>query len=74
MTKERLDLRMRQEIATEVWRIFGLMARKVAFTFDEDGITIRVPFNEPKDLDGPVFISGYGKGVEEYFEIPIGRE
>lgn len=69
--KKRLDLATRREAADALWRIFGLISHKIAITFDEDGITIRVPFDEPHDLDGPELIYGVATNVHEYHEADI---
>jgi hypothetical protein len=67
----RLDNRTRSEIADAVWQVFGLIAARVGLTFDTEGITIRVNFNEEMDLDGPTFISGVVKGFMEYEEVSM---
>jgi hypothetical protein len=63
-----LDISMRREIAAHLYRIFCLIASHIAFTIDENGITIRIPFSEPHDLGGPNHIHGIAKGIHEYSE------
>ena len=70
----RLDLHTRKEIANSVWSVFGLMSTHVTFSFDEDGVSIRVPFTNPVDLDGPAIISAIAKGYDEYLEFEMGRK
>lgn len=70
---EKLDLHQRKEIAENLWRIFALIAPKVAFSFDRDGVTIRVNFQEETDLDGPELISGVIVDYNEYHETSIGK-
>ena len=67
----RLDLATRREIADALWQTFGLMAPRVGLTFDTEGVTIRVNYNEEMDLDGPSLISGVIKGFREYEEISM---
>ena len=70
----KLDLHSRKEIADAVWSVFGLLSSHVTFSFDEDGVSIRVPFQVPVDLDGPAIISGIAKGYGEYEELEMGRK
>jgi hypothetical protein len=69
MTMTKIDNRTRREIATEVWRVFALISPRVAIAYYEDGITIKVPFHEPVDLDGPQMIAGVAKGYHEWEEV-----
>lgn len=66
--KPPLDFYMRREIASHLYRIFCLIASHIAFTIDENGITIRIPFSTPHDLGGPNHIHGIAKGINEYTE------
>ena len=69
---EILNLRIRKEIANEVWRVFALHSRNICLSYDEDGITIRVPFELPMDLGGPEFVAGQISSLNKYSEIPVG--
>lgn len=67
----RLDKRTRTEIAEEVWRLFGLECKQIGLSFDTEGVTIRVPFNDKVDLDGPKVVVGLVKGHKEYSEVNL---
>ncbi len=70
----KLDRHSRKEIADAIWSVFGLMSPHVTFSFDEDGVSIRVPFENSVDLDGPAIISGISKGYDNYLEFEMGRK
>jgi hypothetical protein len=70
----RLDLHARKEIADAVWSVFCLHSEHVTFSFDEDGVSIRVPFTNPVDLDGPAIISAITRGYTEYTEFEMGKK
>jgi hypothetical protein len=69
----RLDSTMRKEIANEVWRVFGLIFKRISLSFTEDSITVIVNLKEPVDLDGPIFITALCEGYNQYFELPVGE-
>ena len=70
-TTPRLDLASRKEIANAIWQVFALMSTQVGLTFDTDGVTVRINFNDPVDLDGPTLVTGVIKGFHEYDEITM---
>jgi len=70
---QKLDSHIRKEISNEVYRIFALMSSRISFAFDGEGVTIRVAFDNPQDLNGPEFISGVSEGINKYFEVPVGK-
>lgn len=62
------DLYMRREIANHLYRIFCLESPHVAFSYDEYGLTIRIPWLKPVSYGGPTVIYGITKGLREYHE------
>ena len=66
----RLDTSIRREIARAIWAIFALLSDQITLSFDEDGLTIRVAFNEVQDLDGPDLVWGITKSYDHYEEHP----
>ncbi|KKM15278.1 hypothetical protein LCGC14_1697670 [marine sediment metagenome] len=70
----KMDLHSRKEIADALWSLFCLHSEHVTFSFDEDGVSIRVPFTNSVDLDGPAVISGITRGYNSYSEFEMGRK
>ena len=58
----KLDRTSRMEIAETLWRIFVLIATRIAISFEPEGITIRVAFSKPVNLEGPKLIVGVIEG------------
>jgi len=62
----------RREAADALWRLFGLLASRIAISFESTGVTIRVSFKEPQDLDGPSMIVGLFEGsIDTYKETIV---
>lgn len=67
--KQVLDPYARREVAEAMWRLFCLVADRVTMSFDQEGVTIRVPFKEEMDLgDGNSFIYGITTDYKNYTE------
>lgn len=47
-----LSLYEREEIAESLWRIFGLMAERIAISYTDDSIQVKLALNETVELDG----------------------
>lgn len=59
---DHLNIHDRKEIAATLWRLFLMIATRIAISFEPDGITIRIPFKKPLDLEGPKLVVGVIEG------------
>lgn len=59
----------RREIATELWRMFCLHAKRISFVYERNMLTIRVPFPEEVDLvDDEFMVAGVITDYNSYVE------
>jgi len=70
MTKAKLNLESRREVADATWRLFMLISPRATFCFSRGGVTISIPFNEDQDLEEETQVVGVIKDVGGYREYP----
>lgn len=66
-----MDRNLRQLVASELWRIFGMECDAFTIAFDQGGVSIRIPFNSPVDLAGPQVLTGVVRSANDYQEFTV---
>lgn len=68
-----LGLSERREVAHELWRVFCMMSDRIAITYDQEGVSIRVPLGEEAKIgdDKAEVVYGIVTGYNEYTERMI---